>query len=275
MAEVVVYERRGPVAWLTLNRPDKLNAITIAMNQAVIEALDRASSDDEVRVIVLAGAGRAFSAGHDLQEEIEARLDGANHWLSFLEGHFEVVKRLWECRKPLVAAVHGHCVGGGFEFALACDIVVCDESAKFGHVEIRYGSGPVTLMLPFLIHEKAARDMLLTGRTVDAAEALPLGFVNRVVPVGRLDAAVAEYVASLAPTPPEVMALHKLALWRASQAKGLMTAVQANLELSAILNSAEVPEQQEFDRIASEQGLKSALAWRDSRYVPGTGGGSE
>src|SRR5204862_1792709 len=94
--DVVVYERRGPVARLTLNRPDKLNAITIAMNQAVIEALERASSDDEVRVIVLAGAGRAFSAGHDLQEEVDARLEGANHWLAFLEGHFEVVKRLWE-----------------------------------------------------------------------------------------------------------------------------------------------------------------------------------
>src|SRR4051812_39183923 len=90
--DVVVYERRGPVAQLTLNRPDKLNAITIAMNQAVIEALDRASSDVGVRVIVLAGAGRAFSAGHDLKEEVDARLDGANHWLGFLEGHFEVVK---------------------------------------------------------------------------------------------------------------------------------------------------------------------------------------
>jgi enoyl-CoA hydratase len=266
--EVVLYERRGAAAWLTMNRPDKLNAITIAMNEAVIAALDRAAHDDEVRVIVLAGAGRAFSAGHDLQEEVDARLEGAHHWLTFLEGHFEVVRRLWACRKPLVAAVHGHCVGGGFEFALACDIVACDESAKFGHVEIRYGSGPVTLMLPFLIHEKAAREMLLTGRTVEAAEAMRLGFVNRVVAVGELDALVSEYVASLAPTPPEVMALHKLALSRASEAKGLMTAVQANLELSAILNSADVPEQREFDRIASEQGLKTALAWRDARYAP-------
>ncbi|MEP6872627.1 MAG: enoyl-CoA hydratase/isomerase family protein [Anaerolineaceae bacterium] len=252
---------------MTLNRPEKLNAITIAMNGAVIAALDRALADADVRVIVLAGAGRAFSAGHDLQEEVEARLEGAHHWLPFLEGHFEVVKRLWACRKPLVAAVHGHCVGGGFEFALACDILVCDESARFGHVEIRYGSGPVTLMLPFLVHEKAAREMLLTGRTVEPAEAMQFGFVNRVVSLGDLDAAVSQYVASLAPTPPEVMALTKLALARASEAKGLMVAVQANLELSAILNSADVPEQREFDQIASEQGLKAALAWRDARYA--------
>lgn len=267
MSDVVLYERRGPAAWLTLNRPDKLNAITLEMNEAVIAALREASSDDEVRVIVLTGAGRAFSAGHDLQEEVASRLEGAHHWLGFLERHFEVVRQLWSCRKPLIAAVHGHCVGGGFEFALACDIVVCDESARFGHVEIRYGSGPVTLMLPFLIHEKAAREMLLTGRTVEPAEALALGFINRVVADGELDDAVAEYVARIAPTPLEVLALHKLALSRAAEAKGLMTAVQANLELSAILNSAEIPEQQEFDRIASEQGLKAALAWRDSRYA--------
>ena len=267
MDELVLVEHRGPAAWLTLNRPDKLNAITLAMNDAVIAALAEASNDDDVRVIVLTGAGRAFSAGHDLQEEVDARLEGAHHWLTFLETHFEVVKQLWACRKPLIAAVHGHCVGGGFEFALACDIVVCDTSARFGHVEIRYGSGPVTLMLPFLIHEKAAREMLLTGRTVDAAEAQSLGFANHVVAEGELERSVAGYVARIAPTPLEVLALTKLALSRAAEAKGLMTAVQANLELSAILNSAEIPEQREFDRIASEEGLKHALAWRDSRYA--------
>ena len=266
--EVVLYERRGPAAWITLNRPEKLNAISVAMNDAVIAALARAEADDEIKVVVLCGAGRAFSAGHDLQEEVDSQLDGAYRWHSFLEAHLEVVKRLWAVRKPLIAAVHGPCVGGGFEFALACDIVIADESASFGHVEIRYGSGPVTLMLPFLIHEKKAREMLLTGETLGAEEALAAGFVNRVVAANGLEACVAEYVAKIAPTPLAVLRMHKLALSRASEAKGLVTAVQTNLDLSAILNAAETPEQREFDQIVAERGLKQALAWRDSRYAP-------
>ena len=267
MMDPVLYERRGPAAWITLNRPDKLNAISIAMNEGVIDALSRAEADDDARVIVLRGAGRAFSAGHDLQEEVESSLDGAYRWHSFLEGHLAVVRKLWDSRKPLIAAVHGHCVGGGFEFALACDIVVAADDASFGHVEIRYGSGPVTLMLPFLIHEKKAREMLLTGETVDAADALTAGFVNRVVPAAEVERCVGEYVAKIAPTPLAVLRLHKLALNRASEAKGLITAVQTNLDLSAILNAAETPEQREFDQIVSERGLKEALAWRDARYA--------
>jgi enoyl-CoA hydratase len=267
VTDTVLYDKRGPAAWLTLNRPEKLNAITLEMNDGVIAGVERAARDDDVKVIVLTGAGRAFSAGHDLTEEVDARLDGAYSWHVFLETHLRVVKRLLASRKPLIAAVRGHCVGGGFEFALACDIVVSSDDAKFGHVEIRYGSGPVTLILPFLIHERKAREMLLTGETVGARDALAFGFVNCVVEPSELERRVNDYVARIAPTPLPVLALTKLALSRANDLRGVTAAIDANLDLSAILNSADTPEQREFDRIASEQGLKSALSWRDARYT--------
>ena len=266
VSESVLYERRGPAAWITMNRPEKLNAITLEMNERVIEALDRAGRDDEVKVVVLTGSGRAFSAGHDLQEEVAAQLDGAYSWHGFLETHFEVVKQLLAFRKAIVASVRGHCVGGGFEFALACDIIVAADDARFGHVEIKYGSGPVTLILPFLIHEKKAREMLLTGDTLSAAEAEKAGFVNHVVAPAELEEWVNSVVAKIAPTPLPVLAMTKLAIARANDHRGLKAAVDTHIDLAAILNSAETPEQQEFDRIAADQGLKAALSWRDSRY---------
>jgi|tagenome__1003787_1003787.scaffolds.fasta_scaffold20989955_5 enoyl-CoA hydratase len=266
VSQSVLYDRRGPAAWITMNRPDKLNAITLEMNDRLIEALDRASADDDVKVVVLTGSGRAFSAGHDLQEEVAAQLDGAYSWHGFLETHFQVVKKLLAFRKAIVAAVSGHCVGGGFEFALACDIIIAAEDARFGHVEIKYGSGPVTLILPFLIHEKRAREMLLTGDTLDATEAQSAGFVNHVVPNAQLEDRVDAVVGKIAPTPLPVVAMTKLAIARANDHRGLRAAIDTHIDLAAILNSAETPEQQEFDRIAGDQGLKAALAWRDSRY---------
>ena len=149
---------------------------------------------------------------------------------------------------------------------MACDLVVATEDARFGEPEIRFGSGPVTLLMPFVLGEKKTNELLLTGDTIDAAKAERRGLVNRVVPDDELDQAVDELVRKIAPTPLPVLRLTKLALVRAAEAGGLREAVAANLDLSAILNATETPEGQEFARISAEQGLKAALAWRDSRY---------
>ena len=261
---VVLIERRGPAAWITLNRPDKLNALTKAMVAGLHEAMDAALADDEAKVVVLTGAGRSFSAGFDIGQD--QGLQGANAWREVLAADVEVTMRLRTLEKPTIAAVHGWCLGGACELAMACDLVVATEDARFGEPEIRFGSGPVTLLMPFVLGEKKTNELLLTGDTIDANEAERRGLVNRVVPVSRLEAAVAELVGKIAPTPLPVLRLTKLALVRAAEARGLREAVSANLDLSAILNSTETPEGREFARIADEQGLKAALAWRDGRY---------
>jgi enoyl-CoA hydratase/carnithine racemase len=264
MSEVVLYETRGPAAWVTLNRPEKLNALTKEMVAGLHMAMDAALADDQVKVVVLTGAGQAFSSGFDIGQD--AGLEGADAWRQVLRADVEVTMRLRTLEKPTVAAVKGWCLGGACELALACDLIVAAEDARFGEPEIRFGSGPVTLLMPFALGEKKTNELLLTGDSIAADQAEQLGLVNRVVVAEELEATVAELVRKIAPTPLPILKLTKLALVRAAEAKGLREAVSANLDLSAILNATDTPEGREFTRIAKEQGLKAALAWRDARY---------
>ncbi len=264
--DVVLVERRGPAAWITINRPDKLNALSGAVVAGLREAWTAAARDDEAKVVVLTGAGRAFSAGYDISEEVAARIEGADAWHGVLEADVDFTMELWSLPKPTIAAVRGWCLAGGCDLAMACDLIVATEDARFGEPEIRYGSGPVTMLMPFLIGQKKTAELLFTGDAIPAREAHRIGLVNHVVPHDALEAEVDALVRKIAPTPLPVLRLTKLALVRAYEAMGVRQAVAANLDLSAILNAAETPEQQEFDRIAAEQGLKAALAWRDARY---------
>jgi enoyl-CoA hydratase len=266
MSDLVLYEPRGPAAHLTLNRPNKLNALSTGVVDELEAALGRASADDEVKVIVLSGAGRAFSAGYDISEEVADQPETADQWHSMLARDVEVTMKLWRSPKPTIAAVRGWCVAGGCELAMACDIIIAADDARFGEPEIRYGSGPVALLMPFLIGQKKTNELLFTGDVIDAHEAHRIGLVNRVVAPDELDEAVAALVAKIAPTPLPILRHTKLALLRAYEAAGLTQAVAGNLDISAILNASDTPEQREFDEIAARDGLKAALTWRDSRY---------
>ena len=265
-AATVLLERRGPAAWITLNRPDKLNAMNVELVRELARCLREVEADDEVKVVVLTGAGRAFSAGYDISEEVTDRIESAEQWRSALAVDVELAMQLWSLSRPTIAAVRGWCLAGACELAMACDMIVATSDARFGEPEIRYGSGPVALLMPYMLGQKKTNELLFTGDTIDAQEAYRCGLVNRVVEVSELESAVDELVRKIAPTPLAVLRLTKLALVRAYEAMGLRSAVAANLDLSAILNAADTPEQREFDRIVAADGLKSALRWRDSRY---------
>jgi enoyl-CoA hydratase len=264
--EPVLYEVDEPLAWITLNRPRKLNAISQDVVAGVWSALKRAEDDDQVKLVVLRGAGGNFSAGYDLSEEVSSTLDTTLEWRALLEADVSVTMRIWSFPKPTIACVEGYCLAGACEFAMACDLVVCGKGAVFGEPEIRYGSGPVTLLMPFVLGQKKTSELLFTGDTIDAEEAARLGLVNRVTADAGVEGEVRALAAKIAPTPLPILRLTKLALIRAYEAMGVREAVAANLDLSAMLNAADVPEQREFDRIAREQGLRAALDWRDARY---------
>ena len=251
---------------LTLNRPAKLNALNGPMMAALLAALDAAEADPEVRVIVLEGAGRAFSSGYDLTEEAEGGIGGPVEWRGLLAADVAATLRFLDSPKPVIAQVHGYALAGGLELAMACDLIMAAEGTKLGEPEIRYGSAPVTLLMPYLIGQKKTRELLLTGDLIDAAEAERIGLVNRVVPAERLSAEVDALADRLARTPPEVMAPTKRMLNRAMDTAGFRLAVEAGLDLGAIINSADTPEQREWDTIVRRDGLKAALAWRDQRY---------
>jgi enoyl-CoA hydratase len=251
---------------MTLNRPAKLNALSGELVAALDAAITAASRDPEVRVIVIAGAGRAFSAGYDLTEEAGGDLVGPVAWRDALAVDVAATLRILDCPKPVIAQVHGYALAGGLELAMACDLVVAAEGTKLGEPEIRYGSAPVTLLMPYLIGQKKTRELLLTGDLIDAVEAERIGLINRVVPADRLAAEVDMLADRLARTPPEVMGPTKRMLNRAMDAAGFRVAVEAGLELGAIVNAADTPEQREWDEIVRRDGLKAALAWRDRRY---------
>jgi len=253
-----------PTDWgvrLTLNRPAKLNAITGDLRDALTAAVAEAADDDRVRVIAIAGAGRAFCAGYDLSE---AFLPTAWSWREALAKDIEATLAIWACPKPVIAQVQGYVLAGGLELAMACDLIVAADDAQLGEPEIRFGSAPVTLLMPFLIGQKKTRELLMTGDLIDAHEAHRIGLVNRVVARDRLEDEVDALADRLARVPPDVMAPTKIMLNRAMDAAGFAAAVEMGLDVQSFINMSETA--REFDRIVQREGLKAALAWRDQRY---------
>jgi len=258
-------ETADRVAVLTFNRPKVLNAFDptlVAETQAALAVL---SADDSVSAIVVRGAGRAFSAGFDLKAgAATAGSRGLADWRKVLEADFDFIMGFWHCPKPTIAAVHGYCIGGAFELALACDVTVAAQSTKFGAPEVKFGSGAVALLLPWIAGPKAAKELLLTGDdqlTADRAHAL--GIVNHVVPDGdEMDRACA-IARTMAIAAPSAVRLTKLAINRSFDAMGLRQALAQALELDIYIEAAAGPERAEFDRIRREEGLNAAIAWRD------------
>jgi enoyl-CoA hydratase len=262
---------------LTLNRPAKLNALSGELVAALDAAVVAAGADPDVRVIVIEGAGRAFSAGYDLTEEAQGGIGGPVEWRDALAVDVAATLRILDCPKPVIAQLHGYALAGGLELAMACDLAIAAEGTKLGEPEIRYGSAPVTLLMPYLIGQKKTRELLLTGDLIDAIEAERIGLINRVVPADGLAAAVDALADRLARTPPEVMGPTKRMLNRAMDAAGFRMAVEAGLDLGAIVNAAYPPEQRYGDAIVRRAGLKAALEWRDRRNdqrLAGSGRGS-
>ena len=268
--ETVLYERRGAVARLTLNRPEKLNAIDRRMVSELGLALDEAERDPEVRAVVLDGAGRAFSAGFDLEAGEADGDDPLGSLRRELEEDFEIILRFWNCPKPTVAAVHTYCLGSGMELAVACDVTVAAAGCRFGAPEVRFGSGIVAMILPWVIGLKQAKELLLTGDDrVPAERALALGLVNRVVPQDRhLEEALA-IAGTIAANDRLAVAITKQAINRSAEVMGMREALRQALELDVIAEAGETPESREFDRIVAERGAKAALAWREARAAAG------
>ena len=207
------YESDGPRATLTIDDPERRNPMSLATMAALASAVERATNDDSIRVIVITGAGdKAFSAGGDLSGGfVDAPL--ADHDdRGELADLFRALRR---CGKPVIARVNGHALAGGFGLAAACDIVIAVEDATFGTPEIRVGLWPmmISAVLQRLVPSRVALDLMLTGRLIDAAEAQRIGVVSRVVTTDDLDAAVDEVVDRLLAVSPAILALGKDAFY--------------------------------------------------------------
>src|SRR5579864_2360678 len=244
MAEpLVLIDDPAPfVRRLTLNRPDKRNALSNPLRGELFEALEAADRDADVRVTVLRGAGACFSAGYDLSRDGAAApypyatAAGAGHWSRHVvEGCFKV----WDLAKPVIAQVHGWCLAGGSELATACDLVYVAEDAQIGYPPVRMMSPPDNQFHAWLCGLRPAMEMMLTGDAIDGIEAVRVGFANRAFPAERLEAEVLAMAERVAKIPTDVQQMNKRSVHRAMEIMGLRAAIRAGTEIQALALTTE------------------------------------
>lgn len=268
--EAIITRTEGRVGIITFNRPEALNALNSALMRETTAALAGFAADPAVAAVVVHGAGRAFSAGFDLKETAAKEIKGSEAWRELLEFDFDFVMQFWDCPKPTIAAVHGYCLAGAFEMALACDMTVAAEGTLFGEPEVRFGAGIVALLAPWITGPKQAKEILLTGNDkIPAERALAMGIVNHVVPAGEELAKALALAGDVAAASGEAVRATKRAVNRGYEMMNMRQALLAGLEADILLESSESEERVQFNKVRKAEGLKAALAWRDARFADG------
>src|SRR4051794_15267755 len=279
--QTLTYEVRDAKAYLTLNRPDRLNAIDEVMPGEIRAAVDEANADDDVRVIVIQGAGRAFCAGYDLKQfaegEVGARWRSDGPAWDPVRDYREMRRNtddfftLWRSLKPTIAKVHGYAVAGGSDIALSCDLLVMADDAKIGYPPARVWGVPTTAMWVYRIGAERAKRMLLTGDTIDGTTAAAWGLAVESVPADELDAAVERLADRIAGVPINQLVMQKLMINQALDNMGL----QGTQLLATLFDGVarHTPEGYWFKQLAEQEGFHAAVEWRDSgRRIPDGGG---
>jgi enoyl-CoA hydratase/carnithine racemase len=268
-APLVTYAVDGRVGLVTLNRPEKLNAISPELKKQLVERLHEADRDPATSVVILRAEGRSFSAGYDIgpSPARAARRGNALAWHESLADDVALEMTPWDMRKPVIASVQGHCLGGGCELAMLCDLTVAADDALFGEPEIRFSNVGPAMVMPFVIGLKRAREILYLGDPIDAPTALAYGMVNRVVPRAELAEATLRLARRMALISPEALAATKLAVNRGADAAGFRNAIRAGLDVLAPLYAGRTEVGMKFDEIREKDGLGAALKWRAAQFA--------
>lgn len=267
------YEARERKAYITLDRPERLNAIDARMPGEIAAAVERANDDPSVHVIVLGGEGRAFCAGYDLKEFAEGGVgtqgavwDPIKDYRG-MKRNTDQFMSLFRSLKPTVCKVQGYAVAGGSDIALCCDLVVMADDARIGYMPARVWGCPTTAMWVFRLGAERAKRMLLTGDTIDGRQAAEWGLVLESVPLDELDERVEALADRIAGVPVNQLVMQKLMVNQAFDNMGLHgTQILATLFDGITRHS---PEGRWFQQYAAEHGFPAAVEWRDSgRWIP-------
>jgi enoyl-CoA hydratase len=268
--DTVAYEAGDRVATLTLNRPERLNTITPELARDVLEALARANADDDVHAIRLRGAGRVFCAGYDIAWGAEVMEPGESEpWdpMEDLRNMSRFVQdtfmALWRSPKPVIAQVHGFCVGGGTDFALCSDLIVCAEDARIGYPPARVWGSPTTSMWFYRLGLERAKRLLLTGDALDGRRAVEWGLASEAVPAEQLDEAALALARRVALLPRNQLQMMKLLVNQSVEQMGLATTQLIGTVFDGI--ARHTPEGVAFSRRALED-VRAAVAERDGPF---------
>ncbi len=277
----IEYGVEDRIATITLNRPERLNAIDDAMPAEISAAVRLAEEDKAVHVVVVTGSGRAFCSGYDLElyaENPDAPTNQSMPWdptidYAGMSANTEHFMSLWRCNKPTVAKVRGYAVAGGSDIALSCDLVVMAEDAKIGYPPARVWGCPTTAMWVYRVGAEQAKRMLFTGDLIDGLEAKRIGLVLDAVPDSELDERVDNIVLRIAGVPQNQLMMHKLMINQAIDNMGLPTSQMFATLFDGIARHS--PEGVRFKHRAEEVGFRAAVAERDSGEPIGGGTDAE
>jgi enoyl-CoA hydratase len=272
----------GRIATITLNRPERLNAINEAMPGEIRQAVEAANADDRVHVIVVRGAGNAFCAGYDLKQYAEGQavndVTQSMPWdpmidYKFMKKNTEDFMSLWRSYKPTIARVHGYAAAGGSDIATCCDFIVMEDKARIGYMPVRVWGCPTPAMWVYRIGAMRAKRLMLTGDLIDGKQAFDWGLATDVAPIAKLDAAVQKLADRMAGVPKNQLMMLKLVVNQAIDQMGLeQTQMFATLFDGITRHS---PEGLWFKRYAQTHGFPAAVEWRDSgRAIPEPGPGN-
>src|SRR6201994_5217552 len=267
--DVVLYETDEKVSIITLNGPEKLNAISAELQRQLTDAFARADTDAATSVVLLRAEGRSFCAGYD----ISARAPGADDWRSdaakahaHLHPQLEFEMIPWTMKKPVIASVQGHVMGGGCELVMLCDLTIAADNATFGEPEVRFSAVGPAIVMPMIIGYKRARELLYFGDQIDAQTALDLGMINRIVPLAELRGASLAYAKRLSLISPEALYATKRAVNRVADAAGFRTALYAGLDVVGPLYATTTELGAKFREIARTEGVPAAVRWRSAQF---------
>ena len=261
-------EYDSSVAVLSFNRPEVLNAFDNELMENTISKVDDLNKNESVKAIIVRGQGRAFSPGFDLKAAANREMRDVGDWEKQLQLQFDFIMQFWNSPKPTIAAVHGFCLAGAFELALACDITVAGKNTKFGEPEVRFGTGIVAMLLPWITGPKQAKHILLTGEDqITADEALSMGIVNKVVPDEVVLSEALEIGRKTAKAGQRAVHFTKKAINNSYEIMGLNQALKSSLNFDILLNAAPDPLKEQFSKIRKEMGLGAAIEWRDNRFL--------
>ena len=265
--DTIEISNENRIGVISLSRPQVLNAINEQMVNEVTRAMHHMNNDESIACIILKGNGRCFSAGFDMKETSQKSIKGEAQWKKELTKDFNFTMQFWHSKKPTIASVHGYCLAGAFEVMLACDISVADENTFFGEPEVRFGSGIIAMLAPWVTGPKKAKEILLTGHDKFTAEqCLKMGILNYVEKdenVFRKALSIAEQITMASD---KSVQLTKKSINKSYEIAGMKEALKEALKIDIQIESDESPEREMFNKIRKEQGLKAALQWRDSKF---------
>jgi enoyl-CoA hydratase/carnithine racemase len=262
--ETILYEKDASdkFATITINRPDKMNAMNKVVIREIDAAVAAAVADPNVNALVITGAGRAFSSGYDLQGgDFDVDID---FWREDMSENAEALLNIWRAPIPVIASVNGYALAGALELMMCCDLAIAADNAKFGEPEVRHNSGPPALMMPWLLATRDVRWLMFTGDMVDAQEALRMHLINKIVPADQLKEKTENLARKLARMPVPALRYTKASINNQQMVAGLMPSFQYNIEAIAALHVTK--QGRDWMANLAKMSLKEYLAFRDDPF---------